>query len=157
MVREHELGNKVIEKHGIGFIEREMFGKLPSCVVCRIDKNFDSLKAKKDRLKKVYGHNSKCQKGLSQCTCCKLIAHTSKVQSTRKIFEIGGFEGKTCFEIAHDPRCEGLWQKTRDRDDNTIWRVKQNHKIYRQLMDMNNVKHKERKNAKKKNSTNDSL
>ena len=82
-----------------------------------------------------------------------MIAHTRKVQSTNKIFEIGGFEGKTCYQIAHDARCSGLWREGRDRNKNLIWRVNTKHKIYIQLMEMNNVNHKVRKNAKKKKST----
>ena len=42
------------------------------------------------------------------CANCDIVVHTCQPLEA-KIGEVPGFEGLTCFEIAHTPECKGLF------------------------------------------------
>ncbi len=49
--------------------------------------------------------------GNYMCVNCDILAHTSQPLEA-KVGEIPGFEGLTCFEIAHTPECSrGMFTK----------------------------------------------
>ncbi len=57
---------------------------------------------------------------------CKIIAHShTSLEDKRFLFGILGFEGKTCFEIAHYDKFAGVFVETTNlesRKKRTTWR-----------------------------------
>ena len=105
--KEHELAiaTKVNYEHTFVKIDRQEFGRMPSCVVCRIETNWNNFRDE-------YGCGPKSQTGLVQCKICKIIAHCIPPKCERKIFTYFR-QGMTCFEIAHQDTnlCIFTWKK----------------------------------------------
>ena len=139
--REHKLsGANIDHEHTFVKINRSVYGKTPSCVVCRIESNWI-------KIKDTFGSGPKSQSDLVQCEICGLIAHCGPPKCERKIFSI--FEGKTCFQIAHEKKCSGLWSK-RKKNSVMSWEVKKNHPMYKKLMVAHGVEHRPRKKQQQK-------
>ena len=61
------------------------------------------------------------------CVNCDIVAHICQPLEA-KSGEISGFEGLTCFEIAHVPECKGLFTKV-PRNGSFYCQTKPSHSI----------------------------
>ena len=139
--KEYQLSVKNEGEHEHSFvnIDRSVYGKFPTFVVCRIELNFVKIKDK-------HGTGPRAQSGLVQCRVCKLIAHCTPQNCERKIFSMFD-EEMTCFQIAHQNKCKGLWC-TRKKNSVQVWEGNKKHPTYKRLMELHNVEHKPRKKKK---------
>ena len=139
LMREHKLASSGLETN---YNHTYQPIQSPSCVICRIELNF--IKIKDNR-----GTGPKSQLNLRQCSTCGLIAHICPPSCNRKIFDM--FEkGLSCFDIAHNQRCEGLYSLRR-KNGKQCWEVRKSHSTYKLLMKAHGVEHLPRRY--KKNSS----
>ena len=77
------------------------------CVVCKLEENW----RKEDGLRDPHGRNARSQKNMCICSKkdCQLVCHAIPMGHERKIFDIEGLRGLSCFEVAHSDMCKGLW------------------------------------------------
>ena len=92
------------------------------CTVCKTESVLAS-RSKSDV--KIFPHT---KKGLAYCGECKLHTHTS-ICLDSKYQCIPGLDGKSCFDILHSEKCNGMWS-TGSQDRITI---KRTHKLYMSL------------------------
>ena len=95
-------------------------GKRPRCCVCQLEIGLcEDIDEKGLR------------KSVAVCSCggCVISAHTCKQNhGNRKIFALPQFENMTCFQIAHHPRTEGLWKRSKNG-----YSTCQNHPLLKRL------------------------
>ena len=108
----------------------------PVCMICSMEESVRANVMKFSYNKTKSRKFSRRVKYLGKCMCvnCDIVAHTCQPLEA-KIGQIPGFEGLTCFEIAHTLECKGLFNKI-PRNDSFYCRTIPSHSIVRQVTDI---------------------
>ena len=127
----------------------------PVCMICSMEESVRANVMKFSYNKTKSRKFSRRVKYLGKCMCvnCDIVAHTCQPLEA-KIGQIPGFEGLTCFEIAHTLECKGLFNKI-PRNDSFYCRTIPSHSIVRQVTDIYEAEQprrskRDRTNSKKK-------
>ena len=138
-----ESNNKKIKKFMDGHypkpyfqFDKKLIVNRPVCMICSMEEsvraNVFKLSYNKIR-KRTF---SRRVKHLGKCMCvdCDIVAHTCQPLEA-KVGEIPGFDGLTCFEIAHTPECRGMFTRV-PRNGSFYCRTIPSHSIVRRLTDI---------------------
>ena len=102
---------------------------------------------------------------MAVCSLCGISAHSLSLEWERKIHQIEPLAKMSCFQIAHDSYCTGLWT-TRGQEVETIMRqgktfkkacyyVNTSHRVYRSIMASYGLSRKKRRRGCKSSDEDD--